>query len=320
MKARTLDPDFWDDAEIVSLSRDEQRIVMGMILKLADDEGQLQGHAPYIKKEIFGYSDDVTVLDVERMLQSIFAGCRGIRAYYENGHRYIYLHEFTKRQGIRYTIASKLPKYDKSKEINECGKFPKIPENSCSSRVGLGRVGLSSVDTSADAAVVETKPDDTPEETPTESLTEWQRQVRSVEDLCREANLSKIPTASRVAKWIKEYSFDLVTETLQDPSLILDGRSPEYLQAVIRNRRDSPSLRPQQRLMVLPSPARTEPDDEEQRQARLGDYECFVPVVDAWLSANGPPETPADRTRMWNEIRVDYGYFEKLQQEFGGGA
>jgi hypothetical protein len=61
-------------------------------------------------------------------------------------------------------------------------------------------------------------------------------------------------------------------------------------------------------------------DDEEQRQARLGDYECFVPVVDAWLSANGPPETTADRTRMWNEIRVDYGYFEKLQQEFGGGA
>lgn len=108
-KIRTLTPEFWDDPDVVKLSRDERLLLIGMITLLADDEGRLLAEAGYLKKRIFGYDGDVSVDQVRVWRDGICHTFRNAILYTSGGQDYVYLVNFQKYQKIRWVVASNLP-------------------------------------------------------------------------------------------------------------------------------------------------------------------------------------------------------------------
>jgi len=126
-KARVLEPAFWDDPAIASLTRDERLMVVGMITRLADDEGRLHADPGYIRKELFGYEDDCTKSYILQMRDSIVAKWRNIKLYEYEGQQYLWLANFVDVQKMRYPVKSKLPAFQESTEIH--GNLPRIDGN-----------------------------------------------------------------------------------------------------------------------------------------------------------------------------------------------
>jgi len=108
-KPRVIDPAFFDDLDIASLTRDERLLITGMIAKCADDYGRLRAHPKYLRKEVFGYDEDITAEDVAIMREHIIAHWKNILLYTVNGEEYFYIKNWDKFQKIRYRVPSKLP-------------------------------------------------------------------------------------------------------------------------------------------------------------------------------------------------------------------
>ncbi|GAI89517.1 unnamed protein product, partial [marine sediment metagenome] len=68
-RRRMVDPLFWDDHYIATLTRDERILVLGCTGN-ADDEGRLKAHPAYLKASIFMYDDDLDASDVEKLRDS----------------------------------------------------------------------------------------------------------------------------------------------------------------------------------------------------------------------------------------------------------
>lgn len=115
-KPRTLDPFFWDDPDVAVLSRDERLLMVGIILKLADDEGRLLADPAYIRKELFGWDLDLTTDTVAGMLTKLCTTFRTWHTYSVERHSYIEIDPFTwmKWQPMRWRVRSKLPARDGS--------------------------------------------------------------------------------------------------------------------------------------------------------------------------------------------------------------
>src|SRR5687768_10852556 len=152
-KVRSIDPRFWDDPEIATLTRDERLLLIGMITACADDEGRLMGDAGYLRKIVFGYDDDVTRVDVEAWRDGIVRKCRNVKLYEVGGQLYISFIHWQAYQPMRYAIKSRLPEYTEecatTPEITETsGNLPQITENflHARGRVELSRVELDSVE------------------------------------------------------------------------------------------------------------------------------------------------------------------------------
>lgn len=131
-KERTVDRFFWDDPDVATkLSRDVRLLMVGCWTKLADDEGRFLADAWYVRKEIFGYDEDIKVSDVDLMLEEISAAVRSWHLYVIGAHRYIQIEAsvWHKHQQIRWTCKSKLPDppvyhVDNIDTSVDCGKFP----------------------------------------------------------------------------------------------------------------------------------------------------------------------------------------------------
>jgi len=68
-RRRMIDPDFWKDHYIATLTRDERLFLLGC-MNNADDEGRLEGHPAYLKAAVFMYDDDITSNKVSEILEA----------------------------------------------------------------------------------------------------------------------------------------------------------------------------------------------------------------------------------------------------------
>ena len=108
-KPRVIDGGFFDDLDIALLARDERLLMIAIISKCADDYGRLIAHPAYLRKQAFGYDEDISIDDVRTMRAHILEHCRNVLLYQDNGQEYICLINWDKWQKIRYRIDSKLP-------------------------------------------------------------------------------------------------------------------------------------------------------------------------------------------------------------------
>jgi len=128
-KPRVIDGSFWNDLDMAELTRDERLLVAGMITKCADDYGRLVAHPKHLRREVFGYDEDLSVEDVENMRAHILERCRNIVLYTHNGQEYIYFRNWQKWQKIRYKIDSTLP-VPPGEVLESNMPLPKVSANS----------------------------------------------------------------------------------------------------------------------------------------------------------------------------------------------
>ena len=108
-KPRSIDPSFWDDLDVIALSRDERLLLTCIITAGADDQGLCKANAPYLKRLAFAFDADIGIEDVERMVEHIDANCRNVLFYETHGERYLGLRNWQKYQNIRYARKTSLP-------------------------------------------------------------------------------------------------------------------------------------------------------------------------------------------------------------------
>lgn len=66
-RIRSIKPEFWEDEEVSSLTRDA-RLLYIATWNCADDEGLLRWTPPYLKSAAFIYDDDLNTADVELLM------------------------------------------------------------------------------------------------------------------------------------------------------------------------------------------------------------------------------------------------------------
>jgi hypothetical protein len=157
VKPRIIDPSFWEDLDVIKLSRDERLLMTAMITAGADDYGRLKANGAYLKRLAFAFDDDLTVADTERMILHIGQCCKNVQLYEVNGERYACFTNWLKYQGIKYQSKSVIPEPTLANRIQDFPTLEKIGEpepifpKPSPSRVGLGSVGLGRVGLGGDS-------------------------------------------------------------------------------------------------------------------------------------------------------------------------
>ncbi len=154
MKPRIIDPSFWEDVDVASITRDERLLLIAMITGGADDEGRIKANALYLKRLAFPYDSDVTIEQTEQMILNIGGKCKNVLLYGVNGERYATFRNWQKYQEIKYRAKSKLPAPivpQESPQFPEPRKdFPELEKVSEPSpkfpKPSTGSVGLDSVE------------------------------------------------------------------------------------------------------------------------------------------------------------------------------
>jgi len=165
-KPRIIDPSFWEDLDIIALTRDERLLLVGIFTSGADDVGLSKANAPYLKRLAFAFDADISIDDVERMAVHIGETCRNIKFYHDHGERYLAIRNWDKYQAIKYARKTSLPLppwaigEDIWPEFANFGQdAPKFPKASTGS-VGLGSAELSRVELGGAAVgLAQQKPD-----------------------------------------------------------------------------------------------------------------------------------------------------------------
>jgi len=109
VKPRIIDPSFWEDLDIIELTRDERLLLTAMITAGADDHGRLKANPAYLKRLAFAFDDDLGLADTDCMVLHIGACCKNLQLYEVKGERYAVFANWQKYQGIKYQRASVLP-------------------------------------------------------------------------------------------------------------------------------------------------------------------------------------------------------------------
>jgi len=107
-RKRMIDPGFWDDLTIASLSIPARLTFLGMISN-ADDEGRLEADPRYIKRAVFGFDEAVTFPDVAEYLAEIERVCPNIQFYEVAGRLIASFRNWRRYQYIQKPQASRLP-------------------------------------------------------------------------------------------------------------------------------------------------------------------------------------------------------------------
>jgi hypothetical protein len=93
-RIRTIRPTVWTDPRFVELSRSARLTLVGIVSKVLDDHGRGSANPRVLRGEIYPCDDTVTVAEVGRELEDIFAS--GIlRAYSANSQQYLHLPEWS---------------------------------------------------------------------------------------------------------------------------------------------------------------------------------------------------------------------------------
>jgi HNH endonuclease len=108
-RIRTVKPDFWEDEEVGTLSRDARLLFIGT-WNLADDEGLLRWTPAYIKASLFMYDDELKEARVARLMGELAS--RGLVFPYHGGtakQQLACIVNFHKHQRINRPQPGKLP-------------------------------------------------------------------------------------------------------------------------------------------------------------------------------------------------------------------
>lgn len=112
-RIRSIKPEFWNDRKLSRLSRDA-RLLYIALWNLSDEHGRLHGDARYVKGHCFPYDDDMSLEDVDSLLDELQAAGRVIR-YEHDEDPYLYLPTLGRHQRLEATKQpSRLPSPDES--------------------------------------------------------------------------------------------------------------------------------------------------------------------------------------------------------------
>lgn len=101
-RRRMIDPSIWDDPEVGELTPTEFKLFIGLI-SLADDEGRLEADARTLRKQLFGYCEDVSVQDVGMWLASVSEKLPNVCLYDVEDKSYVALLKWNTHQAISKT-------------------------------------------------------------------------------------------------------------------------------------------------------------------------------------------------------------------------
>lgn len=118
---RSIKNTLCDDEKLGALSRDARLLFIGLITR-ADDHGRFRSHAAVVRGQVFPYDDDLTVGDVERLLQELAAADR-IVLYTAGGQRYGHIPTWATHQRVDNASKSELP----DPPAANCGELPLGP-------------------------------------------------------------------------------------------------------------------------------------------------------------------------------------------------
>jgi hypothetical protein len=107
-RKRMIDPSFWEDPTIGTLSVPARLLFIGM-MSHADDEGRLEVEPRYIRRAVFGFDEDVTTGLVACYLTEIRELCRSVRFYEVDGRALACFINWKRYQYIQKPQASRLP-------------------------------------------------------------------------------------------------------------------------------------------------------------------------------------------------------------------
>lgn len=105
---RTIKPEFWSKRSLAGASRDA-RLLYIALWNFADEHGRCYGDVRWIKGHAFPYDDDLTLLDVDRLLGELVGLGRVVR-YDAADDLYLYLPKLSGHQRLEPAkSASRLP-------------------------------------------------------------------------------------------------------------------------------------------------------------------------------------------------------------------
>lgn len=187
-RKRMIDPSFWTDVQIGSLSRDERLMFIGCFSN-ADDEGRLPGNPAFLRSVIFPY-DDLSIAEVRKMRDRVAATCKNFVTYAVDGNEYIAFRKWREYQSVRYPQPSKYPAPPEQNGCDNpdereaelltqgCGKTDATLPQACVNGASTSRSRSSCLDQVSDEVEVEVEVkrstqdevDLPPDATPTERL------------------------------------------------------------------------------------------------------------------------------------------------------
>lgn len=106
-RIRSVKPELWTDRKLARLSRDA-RLLYIALWNQSDEHSRLQGDSRYVKGHCLPYDDDLTLRDVERLVDELAEAGRVIR-YDHDGDPYLYLPRLAKHQRLDPRVVSRLP-------------------------------------------------------------------------------------------------------------------------------------------------------------------------------------------------------------------
>ena len=107
-RKRMIDPALWDDSAVGSLSFPARLLFIGLISH-ADDEGRGIADPRQLRKQIFGFDEEVRTEQVAQMITEISARVRNVRFYVVEGKDYYCLFNWSRYQKISHPSPSVLP-------------------------------------------------------------------------------------------------------------------------------------------------------------------------------------------------------------------
>ena len=106
-RKRMVDPDFWLDEKLGTVTRDERLLFMGLISN-ADDEGRGRANCKLLKSTVFPYDEDLSGENIRTMLLNL-AGLKIVTLYEADNQEFYFLPNFLKHQALNRPTKSKLP-------------------------------------------------------------------------------------------------------------------------------------------------------------------------------------------------------------------
>lgn len=107
-RKRMIDPSFWEDPTIGTLSIPARLLFIGM-MSHADDEGRIEVDPRYIRRAVFGFDEDITTGLVACYLTEIRELCRSVQFYEVDGRALACFINWKRYQYIQKPQPSKLP-------------------------------------------------------------------------------------------------------------------------------------------------------------------------------------------------------------------
>lgn len=206
-RKRMIDPTFWTDEKLGTLTALTRLLFMGLISN-ADDEGRLPGHPALVKSQIFPYDVDITVQNVSDWLKNL-AELDMIQVYSVKGQTYIQINNFLKYQSINRPTPSNYPAPQTENEgsLNTHGVISEDSRLIEEKRKEIEEKGIEEKDSTA-AEVFKT----------------FQENIHEPSSL----------EIEKLSDWVDDLGSDIVVEAIKE-AVNYDKRSMGYINAVLNS-------------------------------------------------------------------------------------